>query len=255
MADSLPVYRLRQVSKLREKGGHAFELTVNSLDIFAGDFVAVVGPSGCGKSTLLDLLALVLTPSSAEQFSISAGESQSFAVAGKNDVELAEFRKRNLGYILQTGGLLPFLSVWENVLLPSLINGDGATGKTKALELLGSLQIEEQRNKKPQFLSGGQRQRVAIARALVHSPSIVLADEPTAAVDRDTALEILDQLTDLTRRQNVALLMVTHDLELAAKAQRIFTFQWKRTSSTFTESRCFECTPGSSSAKDTRAPR
>lgn len=211
MVDS--VYRLRGVGKKRTKGGVTFALSVPELSIRPGEFLAVVGPSGCGKSTLLDMLALVLDPSEQEEFTITVdlhSQVRSCPVETLSENDLARIRGRHIGYILQNGGLLPFLSVRDNILLTAAISGvrGEPPGFTGLIERLG---LGDQLSKKPQHLSGGQRQRVAVARALVHRPVIVLADEPTAAVDYPTALDIRDELLDLARQVGSAVVMVTHD--------------------------------------------
>ena len=222
--DGRVVYRLREVVKSRAKGGSAFELCVPSLDIGRGEFVAIVGASGCGKSTLLDMLGLVLSPSQCGEFSLRvAGQSHSLMELG--EASLAGLRRAHLGYVLQTGGLLPFLTVGNNVHLPCRLNAQRG-GQLQVKTLLERLKIGDQAHKKPQFLSGGQRQRAAIARALAHHPPVVLADEPTAAVDKFTALEIRDQFKELTASLGITLVMVTHDEALVRPvADRILTFQ------------------------------
>ncbi len=229
-ADRPSVYRLADVAKVREKGGTRFELQVPLLDVRQGEFVAVVGPSGCGKSTLLDMLGLVLKPSRAGSFAIRADGSW-LDVVSLNETRLASVRRSQIGYVLQTGGLLPFLSVRRNILLPCRLSGrlPGREGRPDVEALARRLGIEDQLNKKPQHLSGGQRQRVAIARALAHRPPLVLADEPTAAVDRPTALEIHRTFKELTAELGVTLIMVTHDLSLAkGSADRFFAFRVER---------------------------
>lgn len=142
--------------------------------------------------------------------------------------------------MLQTGGLLPFLSVRENIFLPREINGLKDVDAHVDV-LVKRLRIENQMGKKPQFLSGGQRQRVAIARALAHRPPIVLADEPTAAVDKLTARDIMAEFDTLTREMGVTLLMVTHDLALVADvADRVLTFEVDKRDDQHTRSRCVE---------------
>src|SRR5215471_15414798 len=225
-APKRPLLCLRQVHKVREKAGQRFELQVPSLVIQPGEFIALVGDSGCGKSTLLDMLALVLRPTQADEFTIRIPKRDVvYAVMSLSEAMLAQIRKTDMGYVLQTGGLLPFLTVKENILLPSRLNGldDAEVGMQ---QLVTCLRIADQLTKKPQFLSGGQRQRVAIARALAHRPSIVLADEPTAAVDKPTACVIRDQFKELTQLMGVTLCMVTHDEGLVAGAvDRTFRFE------------------------------
>lgn len=223
---STAIFCLKNILKVREKGGHRFELHVPSFVIQPGEFIALVGDSGCGKSTLLDMLALVLRPTRADEFSIRIpNRDVTYAVMSLSEATLAQIRKTDMGYVLQTGGLLPFLTVKENILLPCRLNGL-AHAEVGMQQLVTCLRIADQLTKKPQFLSGGQRQRVAIARALAHRPSIVLADEPTAAVDKPTACVIRDQFKALTQLMGVTLCMVTHDEGLVAgTVDRTFRFE------------------------------
>ncbi|MDH3603625.1 MAG: ABC transporter ATP-binding protein [Candidatus Tectomicrobia bacterium] len=232
---------LHDAYMVREKGGNRFELHVPSFVIQPGEFVALVGASGCGKSTLLDILALVLRPTHAEAFTLCASpEDAPYPIMALTEEELARLRKSKIGYVLQTGGLLPFLTVKENIMLPCRING--LTDMEDRVNTLAErLAIGEQLSKKPQFLSGGQRQRAAIARALVHSPPLVLADEPTAAVDKPTAIDIRDAFKELTQRMGVTLCMVTHDESLVAgAADRTFGFEVTRESRVCTRATCWE---------------
>jgi len=236
-----PIIRGVDIQKVREKGGNRFELNVPSFVIHPGEFVAIVGASGCGKSTLLDMLALVLRPSSATEFSyLLPGHDMPRHLMELPEVALAGIRQAKIGYVLQTGGLLPYLTVRDNIFLPCQLNGlKGQEDTVQAL--VEHLNIADQLTKKPQYLSGGQRQRVAIARALAHRPPLVLADEPTAAVDKPTAFEIRDAFRDLTLNMGVTLCMVTHDLSLVAEtADRTFTFEVTKESKSSTRSTCME---------------
>ena len=232
---------LRHVQKVREKGGARFTLEIPTFEVQPGEFIALVGASGCGKSTLLDMLALVLYPDAAEQFTFRVSPSlQPYHIMELPEQDRAYLRRACIGYVLQTGGLLPFLTVRDNILLPCRING--MTGMAPRIHtLIERLAITDQLLKKPQFLSGGQRQRVAIARALAHNPLLVLADEPTAAVDKPTARGICDTFKELTQRLTVALCMVTHDVTLVAEvADRTFVFDVYKESSVSTQAICRE---------------
>jgi putative ABC transport system ATP-binding protein len=156
------------------------------------------------------------------------------------ETALASIRQADIGYVLQTGGLLPYLSVRDNILLPCQLNG--FKGQEAGIQtLVERLGIADQLTKKPQHLSGGQRQRVAIARALAHRPPLVLADEPTAAVDKPTALEIRNAFRELTLYMGVTLCMVTHDRTLVDEtADRTFTFEVTKESASSTCSTCVE---------------
>jgi len=211
-----PVYRLRDVEKTRAKGGVSFTLRIPELVIHRGEFCSVVGPSGCGKSTLLDLLALVLVPSHASCFSITVARNQTREecdILNVSENDAARIRRSNIGYVLQNGGLLPFLTVRDNIMISVGISGT-PVGREQFDTLVHFLGLTDQLNKKPQYLSGGQRQRVAVARALIHRPAIILADEPTAAVDYPTALDIRDELKHLAHAMGAAVVMVTHDRSL-----------------------------------------
>ena len=198
--------------------GESFRVTVEDLDVAPGEAVAIVGQSGSGKSTVLDMLAGVLRPASAEAFGIST-KGGAIDVAGlwkRNDQEgLRALRAAHLGYVLQTGGLAPFLTIEENVSLPFW--RDGHVNRTAVAKTLDALGIAEYRNKYPRAVSVGQRQRVAIARALVTGPAIVLADEPTSALDADTADDAMGLLTRTARDHGSALVVVTHDRPLAER--------------------------------------
>lgn len=219
---------MRNVSKRREKAGSVFTLHIPDLEIHAGEFIAFVGESGCGKSTLLDLLGLVSRPTSADRFEVQFANPLPVDICSAREKDLAAFRCEHLGYVLQNGGLLPFLSVAENILLSRRLNRLPASQSDIAL-LLEQLKITSQARKKPAFLSGGQRQRAAIARALSHNPAIVLADEPTGAVDKHTAREIRDLLQTAARERGTTVLLVTHDEPLVAGlTDRLFTFDVSR---------------------------
>jgi len=217
--DRSPVLAVKNMVKIREKGGVRFELRIPSLEVAAGEFLAVVGASGCGKSTLLDMLALVLKPDSADSFTLASRlkfrEGRTVSLLNKPERVLSVLRRQEIGYVLQSGGLLPYLTVRENIILPCLLNRyPSKRAERETARIAQQLGIGDQLSKKPAHLSGGQRQRVAIARAMAHGPCLVLADEPTAAVDHLTAVEIRDTFRVMAREQDVALIMVTHDREL-----------------------------------------
>lgn len=235
------VYRLKDVVKIREKGGNRFELHIPCFSIAPGQFIAIVGESGCGKSTFLDMLGLVLKPTRCRDFLFSdPRQHRTVDIMNAGDSKLADIRKASIGYVLQTGGLFPFLNVRDNIQLPCRIN-ELDDYKDYVNKVVSQLRIDGQMDKKPQHLSGGQRQRAAIARALAHKPFVVLADEPTAAVDKLTADEILKQFKSLTEELGVTLLMVTHDLKLVESVvDRMFTFRIEPVEEQQTRSFCFE---------------
>ncbi len=235
------VFLLREVHKTREKGGVVFELRIPFMTAQRGEFLAVVGLSGCGKSTLLDMLGLVLKPTYAKEFLLSIGTEnrKQIKITTLLEKELASIRKKSIGYVLQAGGLLPFLTVKENIMLPCRLNR--VSNGNAVFDLVKRLGISDQLSKKPQHLSGGQRQRVAIARALACGPPLVLADEPTAAVDKLTAIEIRNEFKELTQQMGVTLIMVTHNQALVDNvADRIFTFNVEKKSKDHTVSTIYE---------------
>jgi putative ABC transport system ATP-binding protein len=238
----VPLLAIADLAKRRERGGVAFELTVPEFALGPGSFVAVVGSSGCGKSTLLDLLALVLRPDRCARFELAldgGGAADVAALWSRHDeAGLAALRAGFMGYVLQTGGLLPFLSVLDNILLPLRIGGwpPDTAAVTKLATRLG---IEDKLGVKPQYLSGGQRQRVAVARALVHGPRLVLADEPTAAVDEERAKEIMDHLRQLAVERGTTVVVVSHDRDLVLEhADAFYGFRLEKVSETLSRSVC-----------------
>jgi putative ABC transport system ATP-binding protein len=203
---------LRGIARRRVAAGVTFELRIETLDLAAGERVALVGESGSGKSTLLDVLALAARPDAVGRFRIAAGNDAADVAAlwraGAAD-SLAALRARHVGYVPQTGGLFAFLSVFDNIDLPRRLLG---LPRDRTVEKLAErLGVADQLRKKPVALSVGQRQRVAIARALAHRPALVLADEPTASVDPATADIVIDLLLEQTREQGVTLLLASHD--------------------------------------------
>jgi len=237
------VFELKDIVIRREKGGVSFQLEIPELTILSGEFIGVIGSSGCGKSTFLDILGLILSIDRAEKFTLYvAQKSKLFEqnIISLSDKKMADIRREHIGYILQSGGLLPFLSVKENILLSDSLNNLSIT-KESFYKLIRSLGIEGQIHKKPQYLSGGQRQRVAIARALIHKPAIILADEPTASVDKPTAIEIRDQFKELSKAYGSSVLMVTHDTEMVEHdSDRLLTFEVNKVSDTLVVSKVIE---------------
>lgn len=185
------------------------------LIVEAGEFVAVMGPSGCGKSTLLHLIAGLDTPTDGEV--VIAGES----LAGRGEDELARMRRRHVGIVFQFFNLLEGMTVLENVALAAVLAGaPRRRAETRALELLDLLGLADRARLLPASLSGGQRQRLAIARALANRPTVLLADEPTGALDSAGGTEVLELLHAL-HGGGQTILLVTHDERVAAPAQRV----------------------------------
>ncbi|MCQ2445084.1 MAG: ATP-binding cassette domain-containing protein [Mailhella sp.] len=232
---------IRGLAVRREKNGSRFTLAVPSLDVRRGEMLAVLGPSGCGKSTLLDVLALILRPTEAERFVLCDGDGETDLFRASEGA-LAALRGGRIGYVLQSGGLLSFLSVRDNILLPGRLLGRSDADLLPVLDYLaGRLGIEGQLAKKPGSLSGGQRQRVAIARAVIGTPPLVFADEPTAAVDQETAHEICDVFRSVAKELDTALVVVSHDRPLMKRfCDRVLSFEVCRHSACDVESRTFE---------------
>jgi putative ABC transport system ATP-binding protein len=186
------------------------------LKIKKGEFVSIIGPSGSGKSTLLNMIG-----------ALDKGDKGSITVAGIdliNTEDLSEFRSSEIGFVFQLHNLIPNLTVLENVQIPMLETTlSSKKMEERAMELLKSVELGDKINQRPTKLSGGERQRVAIARALVNHPSIILADEPTGALDSKTGDVILNLLKDLHKKENVTLVMVTHEPYVANMADRIIT--------------------------------
>jgi ABC-type lipoprotein export system ATPase subunit len=194
-------------------------LTGINLTIDAGESVAVVGPSGCGKSTLLNLIGALDQPTRGQVLL----DDQD--LSGLDDKALAQVRSRKVGFIFQMHHLLPQLTCLENVLVPTLANknADRAADTTRAKSLLEQVGLQAVLSHLPSQLSGGQRQRVAVARALINEPKVLLADEPTGALDQGTAEQISDLLVEIHKTQGVTLVMVTHAKPLAARMDKLYT--------------------------------
>lgn len=184
-----------------------------SLEIKKGEFVSIIGPSGSGKSTLLNMLGALDLPTKGK-----------INVAGYDltkTKDLSHFRSKKIGFIFQLHNLVPNLTVIENVEIPMYeSNFSSKKMHERALKLLDYVGLQEKANRKPTQLSGGERQRVAIARALANNPSIILADEPTGSLDSKTGQMILQGLKDIHEKENVTLIMVTHDMNVALMAER-----------------------------------
>ena len=183
--------------------------------VTGGEFVAVMGPSGCGKSTLLNLIAGLDTPSEGEI--VLAGES----LAGKDEDDLARMRRKHIGIVFQFFNLLEGMSVLENVTLPAIIAGSSRKqAETRARDLLDLLGLADKAKSAPGVLSGGQRQRLSIARALANQPTLLLADEPTGALDSAGGEEVMELFRRL-HKDGQTIILVTHDQRVASHADRI----------------------------------
>ena len=191
-----------------------------SLDVAQGEFIAILGKSGSGKTTLLNLISGIDRVDCGEVY------LDGVRLTGLKDTERTLFRRQKIGFIFQFFNLIPTLTVWENVILPLELNSRlDATGAAHAHRLLETVGLAGREKAYPDRLSGGEQQRVAIARALVHDPALVLADEPTGNLDDETGRHVLTLLDSLTRQAGKNLILVTHALEAAAYADRIFALR------------------------------
>jgi ABC-type lipoprotein export system ATPase subunit len=187
-----------------------------SLSINTGEFVCLVGKSGCGKTTLLSLLSGLERPT-AGKVRLDGKD-----ITSASEDELALFRRDNVGFVFQSFNLIPTLSAWENVALPLFpIKMTGDERKRRATDLLERMELGHRMDHLPSALSGGEKQRVAIARALVNNPKILFADEPIGNLDSATGDAIMEILNRLHTQERVAILMVTHEVELAKSADRL----------------------------------
>jgi len=208
-----PLLQLDNVFKWAGEAPNRTEILKGvSMAVPQGEYLAIMGASGSGKSTLLNLLGLLDTPS---RGSLTLGGRE---VAGLPDDDLAHMRARSIGFIFQNFNLMPYLNVRENVELGMLYSGR-PNRRERGSRLLASVQLEHRAGAYPQTLSGGERQRVAIARALANEPALILADEPTGALDSKTGGQILELLRRL-HRLGSTIILVTHDETVARQAQR-----------------------------------
>jgi putative ABC transport system ATP-binding protein len=181
-----------------------------NLTAYEGDFISVLGPSGCGKSTLLNILGLLDQPSSGRYL------LDGLEVEGLEDSELSALRNRKIGFVFQSFNLLPRLNAQENIEMPLVYRGTPTQQRRQqAAELLETVGLADRGGHLPAQLSGGQQQRVAIARALVSDPVVLLADEPTGALDAKVGHQIMDIFKQLNVERNLTIVMITHDLKLA----------------------------------------
>jgi len=215
----MEILRVENLSKIYGAGESKVEALKDvSLSIDKGEFVAVVGASGSGKSTLLHLLGGLDRPSNGSVFIDNEN------IYDYKEEKLAIFRRRKVGFIFQFFNLLPVLDVEENIALPALLDNEEVESGLM-VELLTLLGLNSRKGHLPSELSGGQQQRVSIGRALFNRPAIVLADEPTGNLDSVTSKEVIDLLKMAMRKYNQTLILITHDINVAAMADRVITLR------------------------------
>jgi putative ABC transport system ATP-binding protein len=200
-----------------------------SVDIVKGDFVAIIGASGSGKSTMMNLIGCLDVPSK------GVIKLKGSDISKLSESNLASLRGKTIGFVFQQYHLIPSITALENVLLPlEFLDYDDATAKKRALEIMKLVGLSDKVNNRPTQLSGGQQQRVSVARSLVANPEIILADEPTGALDSVTGRELLDMLTNLWKKEGKTIIMVTHDLNLAKYAHTIIELKDGKVLKTYT---------------------
>lgn len=211
----MDIIRVENLNKIYGAGDNKVHAVQNvNLTVEEGEFVAVVGESGSGKSTLLHILGGLDKPTSGNVY-----------INGKNLYEMMEderaiFRRRNIGFIFQFFNLIPVLTAKENIELPASLDGKEADNKVIE-ELITALGIKDRINHFPNQLSGGEQQRVSVGRALSYKPSIIFADEPTGNLDKKNSQEIINLIKLFSNKYGITVIMITHDLSIAATADRI----------------------------------
>ncbi|MEN8907416.1 MAG: ABC transporter ATP-binding protein [Clostridiales bacterium] len=210
------ILNMKKIVKTYILGGEA-QIVLNEVDlkVYEGEFLSILGPSGSGKSTLMNIIGCLDVPTKGNY--VLAGQN----VADLNEKELARIRNREIGFVFQSFQLLPRLTALENVELPMIYsNISSKLRRKKALEILERVSLSDKTKNYPNQLSGGQQQRVAIARSIVTEPTILLADEPTGALDQKTGLDIMKLFKDLNK-EGRTIIMITHDTNIANYSNRI----------------------------------
>ena len=226
MSDRPPAIETRDLARHYRQGPSLVRaLDGVSVRIERGEFVAVIGRSGSGKTTLLDCLGLLLTPTRGDVVL----EGMETSRLGGN--ARAELRGSRIGFVFQEFNLLPGLTALENVMLPLRYTRANGDGRARAREMLAEVGLDARLTHRPGQLSGGEQQRVAIARSLVNEPALVLADEPTGELDSDTAEQLVGLMRRINRERSVTFVIVTHDTEIAGRAERIIRLQDGRVAS------------------------
>jgi lipoprotein-releasing system ATP-binding protein len=219
--DDVPILYLHAVDRHYRQGDATIDILKGAeLPVWPGQSVALVGPSGAGKSTLLHVAGLLEQPDAGEVY------IDKVATSKLSDADRTRIRRVEIGFVYQFHHLLPEFSALENVILPQMIRGLRRKEATaRALELLGYLGLKERLTHRPAELSGGEQQRVAIARAVANAPRILLADEPTGNLDPHTAEHVFGALTQLVRASGVAVIVATHNMEIAGRMDRRVTLR------------------------------
>ena len=215
------VIRLERIHKIYRMGDiEVHALRGASLEIHRGEFVAIMGPSGSGKSTMMNIIGCLDRPTKGQYF------LESVDVSTVDKAGLADIRNKNVGFVFQSFNLVPRTSALENVELPLIYAGVGSSERLRrARAALAEVGLADRERNMPNQLSGGQQQRVALARALVNNPSIILADEPTGALDTRTSVEVMEIFQRLNRERSLTLVIVTHEPDIAQYAKRIIQFR------------------------------
>jgi len=210
----MPILELKNIIKKYRMGDSIVTAVDNvTLNFEQGEFAAILGTSGCGKTTLMNISAGLERPTKGDVV------FRNIVLSKLKEKKMVIFRRRYMGFIFQSYNLLPSLTALENVSLPLLFDGIGKRERIKrAMQMLDMMGLADRSKHKPSELSGGQQQRVSIARALITHPQIVFADEPTGNLDSKTAVEILNQLRNIAKKENRTLIMVTHDQNVAGFA-------------------------------------
>jgi lipoprotein-releasing system ATP-binding protein len=215
--NSIAALEIRDVSQSYSQGNEVLDILRGvNLKIMPGEMVGLVGQSGSGKSTLLHLAGLLEKPSSGTIFlyGVDCGEL--------SDLERTRFRSTDIGFIYQFHHLLPEFTATENIMMPQLIAGlNKAEARTRADLLLNMVGLSTRLHHRPSRLSGGEQQRVAVVRSIANVPRVVLADEPTGNLDPKTSMSVFDQLQEIMRASKIAMLIATHNIELAGKMDRV----------------------------------
>ena len=218
MSSLIKLEKVSKTYRMGENDVHA--LRAANVDIHRGEMTAIVGASGSGKSTLMNIIGFLDRPSTGRYFFNDKD------VTAYTEDQLADIRNQEIGFVFQSFFLLPRLTALQNVVLPLFYRGlDQQQAATAAQTMLEKVGVGHLAHNRPNQLSGGQQQRVAIARALVGDPKVILADEPTGALDSDTGHEVMQLLTDLHRKENRTIVIITHDKDISRRCERVMTIK------------------------------